>query len=73
MIFFKQAKEDENKYYLNTEIWNNHKVVGITGYSIEMLKKPLYDLALFIEDSLEPNRLDKFYLENIKTLKNNIK
>lgn len=29
---------------------------------MEMLKKPLYDLGRFIEESLEPNRLEDFYL-----------
>jgi len=37
-----------------------------------MLKKPLYELASFIEDSLEPNRLEDFDLKNIKTLKDNL-
>ena len=32
----------------NTQMWNNPKVAGLTGYSIEMIKTPLYDLAKFI-------------------------
>ena len=70
--FLKISKEDKKKYYLNTDIWNNAKVVSITGYTIEMLVKPLYDLARFIEESLEPNRLEDFYLKQILTLKDNL-
>ena len=34
--------------HLNTSVWNNHDVSKLTGYSIEMLKEPLYFLAKFI-------------------------
>jgi len=37
-----------------------------------MLKKPLYELSRFIEDNLEPNRLEDFVLENIKTLRDDL-
>lgn len=55
--------------YLNTEVWNNPRIVGITGYSIEMLKEPLYLLALFIQQNLSPNRLEGFDIEGIKSVK----
>ena len=29
----------------NTDIWNNLKVIRITGYTIEMLREPLHKLA----------------------------
>lgn len=63
------SKEDPNKYYLNTDIWNNAQIVSASGYTMEMMVKPLYDLACFIEDSLEPNRLEDFYLKQILTVK----
>jgi hypothetical protein len=31
--------------------------VEITGYCIEMLKEPLYHLAMFIKRNLTPDRL----------------
>ena len=66
------AKEDKSKFYLNTDIWNNPEVVAASGYTIESLLKPLHDLACFIEDSLEPNRLEDFYLDQILDIKDNI-
>ena len=54
--------ENHKKFYLNTHIWNNVQVVNASGYSMDMLIQPLYDLARFIEESLEPNRLEDFYL-----------
>lgn len=44
-------------------------MVGITGYSIEMLREPLYLLSLFIQQNLSPNRLEGFDIESIKTVK----
>ena len=70
--FLTVAKEDSKKFYLNTDIWNNPNVVSASGYTIESLIKPLHDLACFIEDSLEPNRLEDFYLDQILTLKDKI-
>lgn len=35
--FLKVAKEDKNKFYLNTEFWNTPDVVTASGYTIEML------------------------------------
>ena len=40
----------------------------ITGYTIEMIRNPLYLLAKFISDNLETSQLDHFDLESIKTL-----
>jgi hypothetical protein len=44
-------------------------VVSLTGYSIEMLKEPLYHLAQFIQQNLSPNRLEGFNVEALKELK----
>jgi hypothetical protein len=52
----------------NTEIWNNPKVASLTGYSIEMIRDPLYEMASFIQENLSPNRLEGFDIENIKHL-----
>jgi hypothetical protein len=50
-----EKKGDE--ILLNTDIWNNSYIVGLTGYTIEMLKVPLYRLCLFIRENLTPDRL----------------
>ena len=55
---------------LNTDVWNNRHVVEVTGYCIEMLKKPLYELAIFIKRNLTPDRLQGFDVEAIKQLTN---
>tara|TARA_B100000780_G_C20918309_1_gene365766 strand:+ start:481 stop:657 length:177 start_codon:yes stop_codon:yes gene_type:complete len=54
---------------LNTDIWNNTEIVSLTGYSIEMIKEPLYHLSSFIKSNLTPDRLVGFNLEYIKELK----
>ena len=54
---------------LNTNIWNNPEIVSLTGYSIEMIKEPLYHLSNFIKQNLTPNRLEGFNIEAIKDLK----
>ena len=54
---------------LNTDIWNNAYVVSLTGYSIMMLKEPLYALSKFIRENLTPDRLEGFDLENILELR----
>lgn len=54
---------------LNTDIWNNPEIVSLTGYSIEMIKEPLYHLSNFIKQNLTPNRLEGFNIEAIKDLK----
>ena len=51
-----------------TDMWNNARVAGLTGYSIDMIKQPLYDLASFIQENLSPNRLEGFDIEAIKHL-----
>jgi hypothetical protein len=60
---FFQKKDGE--FILNTDIWNNARVVGLTGYSIMQIKEPLYHLAKFIRENLTPDRLAGFNLEAI--------
>jgi hypothetical protein len=55
-IYERERKKEGNKFFelknghllLNTNIWNNFEVVRVTGYSISMIKEPLYELAKFI-------------------------
>jgi len=51
---------------MNTSIWDNEKIVGLTGYSIVKLAKPLYELSLFIKQNLSPDRLEGFDIDNLK-------
>ena len=52
------------------DIWNNAKIYNLTGYYIEMLKRPLYELSVFIINNLSPNRLEGFDVENISKVTN---
>jgi len=65
--FFKKAGKKGTKD-LNTDIWNNERVVAISGYSILDIKTCLFDLADFIANNLSPNRLENFDVESIKEL-----
>ena len=66
---FKFAKLG-NEILLNTDIWNNAYIVGLTGYTIEMVRKPLYQLCLFIRENLTPDRLKDVNLEAILQVRN---
>ena len=66
---FKFEKKGE-EYLLNTDIWNNPYIIGLTGYTIEMLKIPLYRLCHFIRESLTPDRLALMNLEDLLHVKN---
>ena len=70
-IFTSEEGQCEQKINLNTSIWCNFEVISQTGYSIEMIKEPLYHLAFFIQENLQPNRLEGFDIEHVKTLKDN--
>lgn len=71
--FFRLAQrkgdQGENLILMNTDIWNNKTIAGVTGYSIEMLKESLYELSIFIKQNLSPDRLAGFDVEAIKDLK----
>lgn len=66
----KSGEEKTQMLTFNTEIWNNIKVANLTGYSIEMLKEPLYLLSNFIDENLNPRRLEGFNLEALKDATN---
>ena len=76
-IFERDQSQEGNKIFekknglllLNTTMWNNPKVVSITGYSMSMIKEPLYQLAKFIRENLTPDRLEGFDLEAIMEIK----
>ena len=55
---------------LNTDIWNNAYIAGLTGYTVEMLRVPLYQLCLFIRENLTPDRLKDINLEAILQVRN---
>ena len=57
-----------DKKILNTEVWNNERVVSITGYKISELKHLLKELATFIRNSLRPDHLAGFDLEEIGSI-----
>ena len=68
--------EQQNKYKffgysgtLNLDIWNNEEVTVITGYTISDIKECLFDLAEFISNNLNPNRLTFFDIKAIKSVK----
>ena len=75
-IFERDKSQEGNSFFekrngfllLNTNIWNNTKVVGVTGYSISMIKEPLCALSKFIRENLTPDRLEGFDLEAILDL-----
>ena len=64
------AKPETDKLIMNTNIWNNIKVAGETGYTIKMIKDCLYSTCDFIQEYLEPNKLKYFEIESIKYIEN---
>ena len=40
---------------LNTSMWNNQDVMTSSGYTIEMIKEPLYLLAQCLKDGMKSN------------------
>jgi len=64
------AKPETDKLIMNTNIWNNIKVAGETGYTMEMIKDCLYSTCDFIQEYLEPNKLKYFEIESIKYIEN---
>jgi len=51
-------------------MWNNKKVIKMTGYTIEMLKDCLIKLSYFIESYLVPNKLKNFKLDELYNVTN---
>jgi len=68
--FFANCAMKDGLRELNLQIWNNHMVHSTTGYSIEDLKEPLYQMSDFIRNNLSPNRLEGFDVEAIPNVKN---
>ena len=64
--FFEMKGEE---LVFNSKIWNNARVVGLTGYSVLMILEPLYQLEMFIRENLTPDRLEGFDLEAIQSVK----
>lgn len=54
---------------LNLDIWNNHNVHNLTGYSIDDIKSCLIELCNFMIEDLLPNRLAPFNISYIKEAK----
>jgi len=67
--FFKNCPVRHGLVGLNLEVWNTEQVYNLTGYSIEDLKNCLYDLSVFIWNSLTPNRLENFDIKSILNAK----
>lgn len=59
-------------FELNLDIWNNPRVSGLTGYTIEMLKPCLLSMIDFMKQNLQPDRLQYFCIDQIKFLQNNL-
>lgn len=68
--FFKNCKMSNNLVQLNLQIWNREYIHQLTGYAVEDIKECLYDLSMFIANSLSPNRLANFDIELIKEERN---
>ena len=63
-------KDGMNQLLLDTNKWNNPTVVAVTGYTMEMLVKPLSDMAAFIRENLNPDRLEGFDIDSVQFSKN---
>ena len=51
-------------------MWNNQEVMKSSGYTIEMIKEPLYLLAQCLKDGMKSNQLEDFNIDQLKQLKN---
>lgn len=59
-----------NQYLINVSMWNNAEVMKSSGYTIEMIKEPLYLLAQCLKDGMKSNQFDDFNIDQIKRLTN---
>lgn len=57
-----------NSKILNTDVWNNERVVSMTGYKMSQLKHLIKELGMFIRNSLRPDHLADFDLEEIDSI-----
>ena len=53
---------------MNTGIWNNQTMHEMSSYSVTDLQDCLYDLSIFISTNLQPNRLECFDVEALKSI-----
>ena len=58
-------KNEDKLLRLNTDMWNNLKILSATGLTIETLRTPIYNLANFMCENLNPNKLGEFDLNQI--------
>lgn len=63
--FFDACKYVNGLQELNLDIWNNHTVHSLTGYSLDDIKPCLIELSQFICNNLSPNRLEGFDISAI--------
>lgn len=66
----KSKTSAKSSYYLNVSIWNNHLIMLKTGYTIEMISDTLHDMAQYLKVNLMGNRLNNFYLDEVRNLWN---
>ena len=66
----KTQKNAKDLLTFNIQMWNNIKMVSMTGLTIEVLKEPIHDLTTFMRENLVPDRLEGFDLDSIFTAKN---
>ena len=60
----------DGDFEFKTAFWNNERVLRHTGYTIEMLKEPLYHLSTYLKQSHITQKMEHFNLEGIRELKN---
>ena len=57
-------------FELNTEIWNNKKVYGMTGYTIEELIDPMIAVANFMTNFHVTSKLKYFDIRALNHVRN---
>ena len=65
----KSDVKNKNLILLNTDIWTE-TVVAVSGYTLEMLKQPLFESCMFIRNNLSPDRLAGFDLKSVLEISN---
>jgi hypothetical protein len=60
--FFEKCKTS-NQNLINVAMWNNSEVLKSSGYTIEMIKEPLYLMAQCLKDGMKSNQLDDFNID----------
>lgn len=60
--FFEKCRITNNNL-INVSMWNNQEVMKSSGYTIEMIKEPLYLLAQCLKDGMKSNQLEDFNID----------